>query len=208
MQQFVLPRTELQTPLSQALRHRRSFLELRNEGPLSTDDLGAVFSGLRRHDGSVRRRYPSGGALFPIETYIVSRGIEGAGSGVFHYHPTEHALERLWDVPTDFSMSDLVRAPEAPAASSIVLFTSVWERSSAKYGDFAYMLALLEAGHLSENILLAASACEIGARPVIGFSDEVALSLLDIDERLEQPVLSIILCRGEDTRSSLQEVHD
>ncbi len=196
MERIPLSNTAIATSLSDAFRARQSFADPKDAPALSLDELGALLGGLRRHENSLRRMYPSGGALYPIETYIVNTEMEDGKSGVFHYHPTAHALERLWDAPPGLAMSSLVLKPGAPQASSIAFFTALWERSSAKYGDFAYMLSLLEAGHMSENVLLAAAALGIHARPVMGFRDEIVLSLLDIDERLEQPVLSIILCKG------------
>ncbi len=69
-----------------------------------------------------------------------------------------------------------------------MVFTSVWGRSTPKYGEHAYSLALLEAGHMSQNALLVAHALGISARPLGGYFDDELTALLDIEPDREQPV--------------------
>lgn len=143
------------------------------------------------------RNYPSGGVLFPIETYLISTALEGERAGVFHYNPTLHALERLIDLPNNFTLNEIAKKPDSLLLSTLIVFTSVWQRSSAKYGDLTYVHALLEAGHMSQNILLVATALSLNARPYAGFDDSVIAQLLDLNELEEQSVHSITLCKEE-----------
>jgi|SRR3989344_147903 len=191
MERVPLPESagELAHPYETLLEKRSSAGAFCAEG-LSAAGWSALLAGLRAFPEAPRRRYPSGGALFPVETYILAFA-PGDIRGVFHYHPKEHVLERLWDIPQDIESADFIRAEEESNAGSVILFTCVWDRTSAKYGDFSYTLALLEAGHMSQNILLAATALDLVARPLAGFDDELAHRLLDIDEHVEQPILAI-----------------
>lgn len=198
MERVQLPEpTDIPLSLSAALQRRTSYMKQGGEEPISISDLGSLFGNtLKRREGSSSRNYPSGGALFPIETYLIATKLEGAAPGVFHYHPTANALERLWDLPADFEMTRLVSKPDFLKPSALILFTAVWNRSSAKYGDLAYSHALLEAGHMSENVLLACAAFDLQARPMAGFNDQMSIDLLDLDEEFEQPVHSITLSKG------------
>lgn len=166
--------------------------------PLTTQELGTLFgSALARRKGDTSRNYPSGGALYPIETYLVAFSLSGLEPGVFHYHPTEHALERMWEIPPAIDMKTLVPKPDFLSPTALVVFTSVWKRSSAKYGDFTYTLALLEAGHMSENLLLVSAALGLETRPMAGFNDNALIHLLDLNDMNEQPVHSITIARGD-----------
>ena len=49
-----------------------------------------------------------------------------------------------------------------------------------KYGYKAYPFSYLEAGHLAQNILLAAAGSQINACPVGGFVDQALVDLLDL----------------------------
>lgn len=187
------PPQKLTYPLTEALEKRRS-----SAGdpriPLTLSECGNLLGhSLRVRTESWGRNYPSGGALYPIETYLISTGLEGHRPAVFHYQPTAHALECVWELPQGFDMKELVRKPESLRFSSLLVFTSVWARSSAKYGDLSYAHALLEAGHMSENMLLMGAALGLCLRPMAGFNDDLLVRLLDLDEEMEQPIHSITL---------------
>jgi SagB-type dehydrogenase family enzyme len=141
----------------------------------------------------MHRNYPSGGALFPIETYVVSRAVEGHAPSVFHYNPSTNALEKLWELPYGFDMNELVSQRPSIPFSTLIVFTSVWDRSSMKYGELAYIHALIEAGHMCQNLLLVSTALSLSARPMAGFDDASLIRLLDLDPENEQPVYTAIL---------------
>lgn len=192
------PAAPLHVSLSDALEKRSSYRSCTHDRdvsiPLETFSslLGAS---LRKRDGVTNRNYPSGGALYPVETYMISEAIESLGPTVFHYNPSEHALEILWPLDSSLNLKDLARKPDDLHFSSLIVFTSVWKRSSAKYGDLSYTHALLEAGHMSENILLAATALSLLTRPMAGFSDTELIDVLDLNPNEEQPIHTIVLCR-------------
>ncbi len=198
MERISLPEpVVLDISLPEALSRRVSSLNQGGDTPLSLQDIGTVFGlALRQHADSNHRNYPSGGALYPIETYLIATSLEGAAPGVYHYHPSAHALEYLWELEPNFDITRLVQKPEFLLPSALIVFTSVWRRSSAKYGDFTYGLSLLEAGHMSENVLLVSSALKLQVRPMAGFDDQRTNDLLDLDPDLEQAVHSITLSKG------------
>ena len=204
MERIILPSpASLSRSLEDALNERVSTMREGGTEPLSLTDYGTLLGhALKQRPESLHRNYPSGGALYPIETYLIATSFEGASAGVYHYHPSAHALERLWDLPRTFDMTKLVPQPDFLLPSAVLIFTSVWKRSSAKYGDFTYSLSLLEAGHMSENILLVAGALGLESRPMAGFSDQLAAELLDIETELEQSVHSITLSKNGRVRAS------
>jgi len=130
--------------------------------------------------------------LRPIETYILG-AVDKSDARVFHYDAATHTLEDLWPLPPNLKLSSLVpgMSPSTGEPTALVVFTSVWSRSARKYGDFTYLLALLEAGHAAQNVLLSAASKNIGARPVAGIANEALCSTLDIDPTLEQPIYSV-----------------
>lgn len=185
----------LRMPLSEALHKRHSFTVCASDAPPTKEAWGTLFgNALRERPNSVSRNYPSGGGLFPIETYVLGHALEEHGPAVFHYQPRRHALEMLWNLPADFSIRDIVKNPEVPLAPLLLVFSAIWERSSVKYGDFAYYLSMLEAGHMAQNISLVAEAMCMGTRSLGGFDDELTRNLLDLDEEHEQPVYAMFLC--------------
>jgi len=188
----------LNTSLSHALIHRHSADAAGDPNmPTGLSELGTLFGLSLRTRADAHRNYPSGGGLYPIETYLISTGIQSETPGVFHYNPSAHSLEKMWELPHQFNMKDIAKRPDWLPLSTLIVFTSVWKRSSAKYGDLTYLHALLEAGHMSENILLVGSALGLEVRPYAGFDDTRVAELLDLDEAEEQVVHSITLCKRQ-----------
>lgn len=190
MPRIALPEGEIDTSLSHALRGRSSQREL-SIAPLTPKTIGTLLGnalGTRGHF----RHYPSGGALYPIETYVILKHTEEIARGVYHYEPKSHALEYLWETPKDLDLFIPAMA-WANNAPMLILFTGIWERNYVKYGDFGYLLGILEAGHMAENILLSCSALGLAACPLGGFRPDAVSEVLDLDPEQEQPVYVIAL---------------
>lgn len=189
------PPATLSMPFGAVVSARRSAVVLRRGTPLLLADFGTLLGTALEVRNNGTRNYPSGGALYPIEAYLIAPDIGDANPGVFHYDPHSHALERLLDFPQGVELADLADAPDELAVSALLVLTSVWDRQARKYGDFAYVLALIEAGHISQNVLLAATALGLAARQTMGFKEGLIVPLLDLDERSEQIVEGIVLAK-------------
>lgn len=178
--------------LTTALKNRRSFgveaaLALRN---LNKTDISNLFGLSLRAAPNGKRSYPSGGARYPIETYLIGNVDEGAR--VYHYDPLEHALDDLWEFPERYGISNIVPKSEVSAPACLI-FTALWERNNITYGDFGYYMGMLEMGHAAQNILLVAAALNIAAHVIGGFDDALLRELLDLDEQLEQSVYVLLI---------------
>jgi SagB-type dehydrogenase family enzyme len=128
------------------------------------------------------RAAPSAGALYPVELYVAVEAVEGLVSGLYHYAVDRHGMEFL----TPGSLADVLseatsdRATFSNAAAAFIL-TGAFGRAHFKYGERGYRFALLEAGHICQNILMAATALGLGAVALGGFVDDEVNSTLDLD---------------------------
>jgi len=102
---------------------------------------------------------PSGGALHPIEAYVVARDVEGIAPGIYHYDATRHRLELLRRGMTRDQMSDYVIGQRwFSEAAAFVVMTAVFTRTQWKYRyPRAYRVVLTEAGHLCQTFCLVAT---------------------------------------------------
>lgn len=192
MERIPFPRLEPESmSLTDALRSRRSMRQARSLEGFELAELGSML-GHALAVSQTLRPYPSGGALYPVETYLIGNVIKGEIPHAYHYHPTDHALEKLWPLPA-FHIRDYVTSSKTHHGACFVIFTAAWSRSSAKYGDFSYLHGLLEAGHMAQNILLMAAALKRQARPIGGFDEELVQKALDINTDIEQAVYAITL---------------
>jgi len=144
--------------------------------------------------GSGHRAVPSGGALYPLELFALTRRVEGISSAVWHLDPLAMRLERIGP-PAAFE--SLVPAPELVEHAAALLFVAAtfW-RTRFKYGLRGYRFALLEAGHVAQNVALAAAASGVSALPLGGFYDALVDAELGLDG-VDQSVLYGIVLGGE-----------
>ena len=98
----------------------------------------------------------------------------------------------------DHAVADLTAYPELlePAAALLVV-TAVFWRTRFKYALRGYRFALLEAGHVGQNVALASAALELAALPVGGVYDRRLEEVLGVDGVNESVVYLFALGRPE-----------
>jgi len=178
--------------LDQALRKRKSMREYSLE-PIQLDQLSYILwaaNGIcNREENQEFRTAPSAGALYPIETYLVVSNVSDLNPGIYHYSVQKHELETL---KIGKFTREMVRAGMGQEmlgkAAVTFVWTAIFERSKWKYRQRAYRYIYLDAGHIAENLALAATSlglgsCQIGAL----YDDEVNL-IINVDG-VEESVL-------------------
>ncbi|MEK7627838.1 MAG: SagB/ThcOx family dehydrogenase [Patescibacteria group bacterium] len=179
-------------------------LELRNSdmpsacAPLSFSDISHLLGGAMKLTERKRRPYPSGGGYYPIEAYLLAFSVETLQRAVFHYRPDVHALEHLWALSTQEKVETYVSRTESLQGANVLLLTASLEKSSRKYHDFAYPLALLEAGHIMQNMALVATALGVRLRPFGGLDHQAIEKVLDIDPQEELVVYGALAARQKE----------
>jgi amino acid adenylation domain-containing protein len=142
--------------------------------PVALDDLGGllgVLLGLKTPEWPLPKyRYPSGGALYPVQAYlsIGPDAVAGLEEGMYYYHPRRHGL-----IP--------VRPGASLGGPGLSLFlVGQLDAVQPVYGAWALDFCFLEAGYMSH--LLAASGPKhgIGLRPAEGTDLERLAPLLDL----------------------------
>lgn len=178
--------------LGQALRARRSVRDYGPE-PLTQVELSLLLwagqGATRLVQGFALRTAPSAGALYPIETYLSVQNVEGVPPGLYHYGVLGHDLELL--VSGDRSEAVAAAALDQgfiSSAAALFIWTAVFARSTWKYRARAYRYIYLDAGHIAQNVALAASALGLGTCPIAALYDEEVNALIGIDGQTESVV--------------------
>lgn len=185
--------------LAEALSRRQTQREFSGEKIALADIASLLFHGAH-HNRPNRRPYPSGGGWYPIEVYIVSSEIEKCENSILHYESDTNVLRRLWEIPQLMRDMHTIIDKHVEVPSALIVLTAVWNRNEPTYKRFAYILALLESGHLAQNFCLCSEALSLGICPLGGFNDEHIQELLDIDERHEQALY--VLALGKTKRNA------
>jgi SagB-type dehydrogenase family enzyme len=180
-----LPRPGLpHVDLAAVLRGRqttRSFADV----PMRLDRLANVLlhaAGLRTANGPEigNRSYPSAGARYPLEVYLVARRVEGLDAGVYHYEIRDHVMEELGSENVERIVASLADDWMRDAAV-FVLVTALFERNFRKYGQRGYRDVLIEAGHLGQNVALVAAALGVGWCGIGAYLDDLLNDALGVD---------------------------
>jgi SagB-type dehydrogenase family enzyme len=139
-----------------------------------------------------KRTAPSAGALYPIETYVAINNVMGLERGIYHYAIRMHELELLQQGDFRAAVSEAGLGQEHLGRANVCFFLSgIFQRTRWRYRERAYRYLLLEAGHIGQNLYLAATSMGLGACAVGAFNDDDLNGLLWLDG-VEEAVLYIV----------------
>lgn len=166
--QFSSP--ELDEALLHAYTERRSVRDFAS-GLLPFAQFGQFLRCLAQieMDGLPKYRYASGGGLYPVQTYlyIKSDRIEGIPRGVYYYHPKHHQLLLISSEAYLDNSSQMPHNREIfDRAAFVIFFIGQLKAIEPLYGEFARDFCLLEAGYMSQLLMMVAPAYQIGLCPI------------------------------------------
>lgn len=182
-----LHQPELDENLRQRYTSRRSYREFVSE-PVPFSRFSEFLNCLAtiELDGLPKYRYASAGGLYPVQTYFhVKPGrIEGVDAGLYYYHPQTHQLHLLTAV------AEISREVHAPNNRSIfdqsafsLFFIGRQNGITPMYGELARDFSLLEAGYMSQLIMMeAARIGELGLCPIGDMKFDPIRRLFDLED--------------------------
>ncbi len=167
-------------------RSIRNFKDLPLKKEYLSQLLWATQGITRREMGFEFRICPSAGALYPVETYLALHNVEDVQPGIYHYGVQNHELEQLQRGDFRLKISQAALDQDmAFSASAVFVWTAVFERSKWKYEQRAYRYVYLDAGHIAQNLALAAVGLGLGTCQIAALYDEEVNTLLGLDGRQE-----------------------
>jgi len=184
------------------MRRRRSARRFGPE-PLSQQALGdCLFAGLGitgfADDPLIGRAplkmTPSGGARNPYEGYVYACNVADLDPGIYHYSALEHTLGPLPSAALPPIRMLLSGQDWADPAAAVILLVAHFDRTMWKYAHpSGYRVALIEAGHVAQNILLAATAHDLAAAPTAALDDHVIDHALELTALNQAAVYAVAL---------------
>ncbi|MFA7322028.1 MAG: putative peptide maturation dehydrogenase [Dokdonella sp.] len=139
----------------------------------------------------MKRAAPSAGGLHPTEAYLLVQNVEGVTPGLYHYHPIDHALEPLGDIAAEDSQALALRIVAGQRhfmkAHVIIILASRFRRTFWKYRNHAkaYRAIILDAGHLSQALYLAAAERGLAAFITAAVNERDIEEIFGLDPMLE-----------------------
>lgn len=181
-----LPKPTVEGPISveRAIKHRRSVREFKPSG-LTAEQLAQLLWAAQgiTEDRGYKRAVASAGALYPMDVYVAlgDNAVPGIRAGVYHYTPSGHGLALVIDGDrrADLARASLGQSWMAQAPLNVVICAE-YARVTVKYGQRGVRYAMIEAGHVGQNLFLQAQALGLEAGIVGAFHDERVARVLQI----------------------------
>lgn len=179
-------------PLRKAIDQRRTVRKYAPE-PISLDELSYLLwctQGVQQLNRAYTkggritlRTVPSAGARHAFETYILANRVEGLPAAMYRFWATEH---KLVEISTDASLAAslteacLDQPMIKEAAATFVWVVDVY-RMNWRYQERGYRYMLLDAGHVCQNMYLAAESIGCGACAVGAYNDDEVNRVMGLD---------------------------
>ncbi|MGA2669051.1 MAG: SagB/ThcOx family dehydrogenase [Ignavibacteria bacterium] len=172
--------------LRECIEKRRSLRDYSSK-PLSPRELSYLLwctQGVKEvTPKNLLRNVPSAGARHPFETYILVKNVKGLKPGVYRFIGTKHSLiahnldegiaQKIKDACSGQSLFD-------PCAV-VFMWAAIAERMTWRYWERGYRYILIDAGHVCQNLYLAAESINCGACAVASYDDDELNKLLGLD---------------------------
>lgn len=177
--------------LQDAIKNRRSRRKF-TQDYLTLEELSFLLwatQGITDKDIAAHRAVPSASARHPLETYLVIRRVKDLKVGVYRYLPLSH---KLCIVSTDEGQVAKIATscfemnkPQMQNAAVVFIWSAVPYRTEWRAGPYAYKFIALDAGHVCQNLYLAAEAIGAGTCATAAYEQNAVDSIIEVNGRDE-----------------------
>ena len=186
------PKLDGMVSLEKTIKNRRTVRSYAST-PLTLEQFGQMLWAAQGiiDDRGFKRSAPSGGALYPMDIYAVmgENSVAGLTAGIYHYEPDRHSVSRVseGDHREAVARAALSQMWFAGAPLNLVI-TAEYSRICPKYGERGVRYAMIEAGHIGQNIFLQAQAIGLSAGIVGAFYDDRVIQEMKLP-KTHEPLL-------------------
>lgn len=172
----------------QKVIERRRSLRRYSQKSLALQELSYLLwctQGIKQAEAGLHtfRTVPSAGARHAFETFVLANRVEGLKNLLYQYIALEHKLtvvSRDDRIAEKIMFGCLGQKMITTSATAFIWVADV-KRMTWRYGQRGYRYILLDAGHICQNLYLAAESIGCGACGVGAFDDDVLNETLGLD---------------------------
>jgi SagB-type dehydrogenase family enzyme len=129
-----------------------------------------------------QRTLTSNGETYPCDIWVAAFAVDGLEPGLYYYSPREFALRRLREGLSVLAQlkrgrPDLDFLKTIPAT---LLISTIFSRSAWRFHKRGYRAALLDTGHLVENLIHAGSALGMQTSARLRINDAATRELIGV----------------------------
>ena len=178
----------------------RTSVRAYSEQPLSLEELSFLLwctQGVKsiHSRNATLRTVPSAGARHTFETYILVNRVKGIEPGLYRFLALSHKLQ---EVDLDENMAEKItdsclRQRFISSSAVTFIWVAVVYRMMWRYQERGYRYIHLDAGHICQNLYLAAESIGSGVCAIGAFDDDILNTILGIDG-IEQFAAYVATC--------------
>ncbi len=133
------------------------------------------------------RTVPSAGARHPFETYLAVNNVVGVKAGIYRYSALNHNLVFLFSVESMKEKLTIAAVGQSFTGTAPVVFFWACKPylGEWRYKGASHKVMLLDAGHVCQNLYLAAEALKLGTVAIAAYSQDKVDELLKLDGKDE-----------------------
>ncbi len=141
--------------------------------------------GVKERVGDIHtfRTVPSAGARHSLETFLLVNNIDGLRPGLYRYLALKHKIQEF--IKSDGIFDKVTYGCLGQEFVKEGAVTFIWvcvvERMTWRYGERGYRYVMLDAGHVCQNLYLAAESVGCGVCAIGAFDDDIMNKLLGLD---------------------------
>lgn len=129
------------------------------------------------------RTVPSAGSRHAFETYLLINRVESLNPGVYRYSALKHCVYPAnMEVNINETITVACKSQSHVRTSAVTFFwVAVLERMTWRYSERAARYLLLDAGHVCQNLYLAAESIGCGVCGIAAYDDDMTNAALGLD---------------------------
>ena len=173
--------------LKTAIENRRSVRSYTAQS-MELDELSFllwVTQGVKQTIGNTAtlRTVPSAGARHAFETFLLINNVASLQPGLYRFLATQHKLipANLTEDVADMIVEGCLGQAFVKEAAVTFVWVAVPYRMNWRYGERGYRYLHLDAGHVCQNLYLAAEAIQCGVCAIAAFEDDTMNRILGVD---------------------------
>jgi SagB-type dehydrogenase family enzyme len=188
---ILLPNPEFKSngSVEEALKQRRSVRNYANDAITFKELSQVLWAAQGVTDEKLGyRTAPSAGALYPLELYVVAGNVADLSSGVYKYIPDSHSIKKVQEGDLREQVAHAALEQDwVKDGAALLVFTGIFERTAAKYGQRGIQYVYIEVGHAAQNVYLQCESLGLNTGAVGAFSDSEIKTLLQLPDN-EDPL--------------------
>jgi SagB-type dehydrogenase family enzyme len=129
------------------------------------------------------RTVPSAGSRHAFETYMLINRVESLSPGVYRYSAIKHNIFAVnMEVNITEKITTACKSQSHVRTSAVTFFwVAVLDRMAWRYAERAARYVLLDAGHVCQNLYLAAESIHCGVCAIAAYDDDLTNAALGLD---------------------------